>query len=301
MAPLMGAAATLTPTLTRSFFLSRRKPPPTQTQTQTPPTQHHHHHPQPHPHPHHQNHRNNDDHHTIAPTTTTGAPTTGTTQLDLATEQVRRVVRETLEFVRAGSPASYDALALEDALKIERRERGRVAWLLMMSAEMKRLMAADGPAPPRGLVLVGPRGSGKAQAVSEGLGSFARSGMVLRQPFGDFMWTARRRLLHHLGDDHRRLSDPVPYFLEELYRGPAKIVVLEEVLVTSVVDAMILRRVFLGLFGRGMGVVLTSSRPPSQWYANGVLSHKLDPFLDAVKHQCDVVRLDGNGLGVVVT
>jgi len=219
---------------------------------------------------------------------------------NLAVDQVSRVVKDTRDFFASNpSGSSFDALALEDALHIEKREARGLAQLLLQIEAMKLARAAH----VKGLVLVAPRGSGKSEAVDRGLAaagwnSGKDASWTKRCSFGEFMEDSRERLLMFRQDKSLPLRDPIPYLVQQLMKSRMrggdglKLLILEDVQVASMVDAFLLRRMFKGLWGYGVGMILTTPRPPSTWYSYGVDRYKLAPFIDMVEKQCDVVRLD---------
>lgn len=207
----------------------------------------------------------------------------------LATQGVSRVLADAAEFHSLHQNNSFDALAMEDALLLEKQESG--AWAhLLMNLETFGLTSARRV---RGLVLVGPRGSGKSEAIDLALESHSHSDHIRRLSYAAFMDQSIAELLRIRNDSSLPLRDPVPYMTHALAKKEGvQVLVVEDMLVTSLVEAMLLRRVFKGLLGYGLGVVITTSRPPSTWYANGVNAHKLEPFRRLVTEQCDLVRMD---------
>ena len=90
----------------------------------------------------------------------------------------------------------------------------------------------------------------------------------------------------HKGDDP---IDPVA----ALIASEARLLCFDELQVTDIADAMILGRLFDGLFARKVVVCITSNRAPDALYKDGINRQLFVPFIERIKTQCEVLELTG--------
>ena len=64
--------------------------------------------------------------------------------------------------------------------------------------------------------------------------------------------------------------------------------------VTDVADALILRRLFMGLWDRGCVLVATSNRPPEDLYLHGLQRDRFLPLIAEIGQRCVIINMSGS-------
>jgi cell division protein ZapE len=173
--------------------------------------------------------------------------------------------------------------SLHRALNGYQPSAGHSAW------KERFVLASRREEPPQGLYIYGGVGGGKS---------------MLMDLFFDGAPVANKRRVHFhkfLQDVHGRFNafrkskdkdegDPIPSVVEQLAEE-SWLLCFDEFQVSNIVDAMILGRLFEGLFARDVVVVATSNRPPHDLYKNGLQRERFIPFIDLIVEKLDILAL----------
>jgi len=146
----------------------------------------------------------------------------------------------------------------------------------------------DQEEPYKGLYIYGDVGRGKS--------------MLMDLFFEAVQLEHKRRVHFHafLQDIHVRFNDfraqnsdggdPIPSVIKSI-ANETVLLCFDELQVVNIVDAMILGRLFEGLFHHGVVIVATSNRPPKDLYKDGLQRKKFLPFIDLISRNLDIIEL----------
>lgn len=140
-------------------------------------------------------------------------------------------------------------------------------------------------APPKGLYLWGGVGRGKSMLMDMAV---AEMGVPTRRShFHAFMQWVHDRMAAARATG---VDDAIRPVAEEL-AAEIRLLAFDEMQITDVADAMIVGRLFEGLFARGVCIITTSNRPPDELYKNGLNRQLFLPFIEALKSHLHVHEL----------
>ncbi len=142
-------------------------------------------------------------------------------------------------------------------------------------------------APPRGLYIAGEVGRGKT--------------MLMDLFYETTEFEPKRRVHFHafMQETHARLNaarktnapDPIAPVVEQI-AAEARLLCFDELFVTDIADAMILGRLFSGLFDAGIVVVATSNAVPAELYKDGLNRSLFLPFVNVIGERMDLLVLE---------
>ena len=144
-------------------------------------------------------------------------------------------------------------------------------------------------APPQGLYIFGPVGTGKSLLMDM---FFAGSPVAAKRRvhFHEFMQEVQARL-HAMRADTKAKGEPLVRLAADLAEQ-AWLLCFDEFRVVNIADAMILGRLFEALFDQGVIVVLTSNSAPDDLYEGGLQRENFLPFIALLKSRLDILQLD---------
>jgi cell division protein ZapE len=156
--------------------------------------------------------------------------------------------------------------------------RGSILWRLGKSK----------PPPPRGLYLWGGVGRGKSMLMDLFIDGLAIQ-RKRRVHFHEFMLDVHDRLRR---ERMKEAGDPVGPVVAAL-ADEIRCLAFDEMVVNNSADAMIMSRLFTGLIEKGVTLVTTSNRPPSDLYKDGLNREHFLPFIALIESRLDVIALNG--------
>ena len=142
---------------------------------------------------------------------------------------------------------------------------------------------------PLGLYLYGPVGRGKSMLMDLFYESVA-GGHKRRIHFHEFMLEIHATM-HSWRKRDGTLQDPLPKIATEIAKD-TWLLCFDEFQVDNIADAMILGRLFEGLFDEGVVVVATSNTHPDNLYKDGLQRDRFVPFIEILKGRIDILELE---------
>jgi len=141
----------------------------------------------------------------------------------------------------------------------------------------------------QGLYLYGDVGKGKSMLMDL---FFTATDVAAKRRvhFHEFMRDVQSRL-HALRQDKTvKDPDPIPRLAREIAQT-SWLLCFDELQVTDIGDAMILGRLFQGMFDAGVVLMITSNRPPDDLYKDGLQRERFLPFIALLREKLDVLEL----------
>ena len=141
--------------------------------------------------------------------------------------------------------------------------------------------------PPNGLYIFGGVGRGKTMLMD----MFFQS--VSFEPRGRFHFHEFMSETHELIAKARKFhnGDPIPHVARDIAQR-ARLLCFDELHVTDIADAMILGRLFTGLFKNGVVVIATSNAAPWELYKDGLNRDLFLPFIELLQSRMEVMQLE---------
>ena len=177
-----------------------------------------------------------------------------------------------------------DALAGEIASHRLASKSSALGWLFNKNKKKE---------PVKGLYIWGSVGRGKSMLMDLFFQNIS-FGPKRRVHFHDFMEDAQQRIHLHrqaFKEGKTKEEDPIPPVARDLAKD-AMLLCFDEFSVTDIADAMILGRLFQGLFNSGVVIVATSNVAPDNLYKDGLNRQRFLPFIELLKSHSEVYELD---------
>ncbi len=173
--------------------------------------------------------------------------------------------------------SQQDAARRLDGLAGSLNEQGRRSWFRKYTSGT----------PPRGLYLWGGVGRGKTSLMDLFFDSL-RFAERERTHFYRFMQTVHAELRSMAPRE-----EPLDHVAARLAQR-ARVICLDEFMVTDITDAMLLAGLLGGLFRRGVVLVATSNRAPQDLYHDGLQRERFLPAIALLQEHLEILHLTGD-------
>jgi cell division protein ZapE len=178
-----------------------------------------------------------------------------------------------------------DARQLAAVEELEKHWQQLIAFKARRNQFLGRSLLS--PDVPKGLYIWGGVGRGK---------TFLMDGLYHCLPF-----RRKRRIHFHnfMVEVHQGMNllanepDPLMALADKIERT-TRLLCLDELHVDDIADAMILGRLLVALFERGVILLITSNYPPDSLYSNGLQRQKFLPAIALLKSELNVLHLDSD-------
>jgi cell division protein ZapE len=196
-----------------------------------------------------------------------------------------------------GTLARYEALVAAGELKPDPEQRAAASQLNGLQAALEAVpargsilwrLAGKKPEAPRGIYLWGGVGRGKSMLMDLFYACLTIH-RKRRVHFHEFMLEVHQMMRAWREADP---GDPIPNVARDLAQD-ARCLAFDEMVVNNSADAMIMSRLFTRLIEEGVTLVITSNRPPSDLYKDGLNREHFLPFIALIGERLDVIALNG--------
>lgn len=191
----------------------------------------------------------------------------------------------------------YAALVAGGELRVDPAQAAAAERLATLASDLESTRRRGGllsrafgrtPDAPRGVYLWGGVGRGKSMLMDLFFACLAIE-RKRRVHFHAFMAEVHDRLRV---EREKEAGDPIPPVAAAL-ADDVRLLAFDELVVNNMADAAILSRLFTEMFARGVTIVATSNRAPTDLYKDGLNRHLFLPFIDLIGEKMDVIALNG--------